>query len=214
MTLSQRTWPATFTACVLTSNRPKETEVTTETKVEAVAMVCLVPSKRYPHFAGVEIQLYGGYEPVIGDKLVPQSALDALRGEVVSTNARCIELGERIARLADLRANDAAYIKKLDGIIEETGVRPVSCINPYEDLKAVVLALKKRAAEADAAERRVEELEAVLRPLADANFAEFCGEGTEANEPDDSKVSFPEDRCHITFGMIRRARAALTKVTP
>jgi hypothetical protein len=37
MTLSQRTWPATFTACVLTSNRPKETEVTTETKVEAVA---------------------------------------------------------------------------------------------------------------------------------------------------------------------------------
>ena len=52
---------------------------------------------------------------------------------------------------------------------------------------------------------RCERLEGALRELADANFAEFCGVGTEAFESDDSKVSYPEDRCNITFGMIRRA---------
>lgn len=48
-----------------------------------------------------------------------------------------------------------------------------------------------------------------LEVLTAACEAEFCGEGTEEMEPDDSKVSFPEDRCHITFGMIRQARAAI-----
>jgi hypothetical protein len=67
---------------------------------------------------------------------------------------------------------------------------------------------------ADAAERRVGELEAALRPLADANFAEFCSEKTERMEPDDSKVSYPEETCHITFGMIRNARKALTGADP
>ena len=82
---------------------------------------------------------------------------DELHSFPLYSAATVAELRARVDRLAELRANDAAYIKKLDGIIEETGVRPVSCINPYEDLKAVVLALKKRADEADAAERRVGE---------------------------------------------------------
>ena len=126
--------------------------MTTETKVEAVAWIGplgqLIKNDRF------QARVNG--LPDHGDlstytALYPQSALDALRGEVVSTNARCIELGERIARLADLRANDATYIKKLDGIIEETGVRPVSCINPYEDVKAVVLWQKKRIEDLEAA---------------------------------------------------------------
>lgn len=68
--------------------------------------------------------------------------------------------------------------------------------------------------EKTAAERRVADLESALRPLADATFAEFCSKKTERMEPDDSKVSYPEETCHITFGMIRNARKALAKVTP
>lgn len=75
-------------------------------------------------------------------------------------------------------------------------------------------ALDALRGEVEAAERRVAELEAALRPLADATFAEFCDESTEEMEPDDSKVSYPEDRCHITFGMIRNALNALTKESP
>lgn len=64
---------------------------------------------------------------------------------VAALEAEVAELKARVERLASLRESDAAYIKKLDGIIEETGVDPVSCINPYEDLKGVVLSLKKDA---------------------------------------------------------------------
>ena len=71
--------------------------------------------------------------------------------------------------------------------------------------------LKRRA---DAAERRVGELEAALLPLADATFDEFCSSKTERVEPDDAKVSYPEETCHITFGMIRNARKALTGADP
>lgn len=35
----------------------------------AVASICLVTDKRYPHFAAAEIQLFNGYEPKIGDRL-------------------------------------------------------------------------------------------------------------------------------------------------
>lgn len=38
-------------------------------QVEPAAKICLVTDKRYPHFAAAEIQLYGGYEPKIGDNL-------------------------------------------------------------------------------------------------------------------------------------------------
>jgi len=50
---------------------------------------------------------------------------------------------------------------------------------------------------------------APLRALVAAVEEEFCCEGTEANEPDDSKVSYPEETCPITFGMIRAARRAI-----
>lgn len=52
----------------------------------------------------------------------------------------------------------------------------------------------------------------VLAALVAACEAEFCGPGTEEHEPDDAKVAFPEDRCHITFGHIRRARKALASL--
>lgn len=52
-----------------------------------------------------------------------------------------------------------------------------------------------------------------LKALVDAVEAEFCGEATERLEPDDSKVSYPEDRCHITFGHIRRAKAAIAALS-
>jgi hypothetical protein len=35
-----------------------------------------------------------------------------------------------------------AYCRKMDGILEEVGGVTVSCINPYEDLKRAMLALK------------------------------------------------------------------------
>lgn len=57
---------------------PKDNEV--DEKV--IAMVCLVPSKRYPHFAGVEVQLYGGYEPRIGDEFYSAATVAELRAEV------------------------------------------------------------------------------------------------------------------------------------
>lgn len=47
-----------------------------------------------------------------------------------------------------------------------------------------------------------------LRDLVEVCEAEFCGGQTDT-EPDNSKVAYPEDECPITFGHIRRARAAL-----
>ena len=105
----------------------------------------------------------------IADPLYPQSALDALRGEV----------------------------ERLESLIAEGGRRLIE-----ENMRA------------NAAERRVAELEAALRPLADATFAEFCDESTEEMEPDDAKVRYPEDTCEITFGMIRDAQKALRQEKP
>lgn len=48
-----------------------------------------------------------------------------------------------------------------------------------------------------------------FRRLVEGCEAEFTSTETEELEPDDSKVSYPEDRCSITFGMIRNARKAL-----
>jgi hypothetical protein len=53
---------------------------------------------------------------------------------------------------------------------------------------------------------------AAMRALVEAVWEEYCSDVTEQMEPDDSKVSYPEDRCHITFGMIRRAREALAQL--
>jgi hypothetical protein len=60
------------------------------------------------------------------------------------------------------------------------------------------------------AEARVKVLEKVLGPLAEACFDEYCSDDTEKGDhkcEDDEPVSF--GKCPITFGMIRRARAAL-----
>lgn len=84
----------------------------------------------------------------------------------------------------------------------------------YVEMSDHASALKAQAdslrAERDAAITRADRLEVALRELAKACEAEFCGDITEEIEPDDSKVSYPEDACHITFGHIRRALAALS----
>lgn len=62
------------------------------------------------------------------------------------------------------------------------------------------------------AEAEVEWLRSWLPPmqvLVSAVEEEFCSELTEASEPDHSKVSYPEEDCPITFGMIRDARKAI-----
>jgi hypothetical protein len=61
------------------------------------------------------------------------------------------------------------------------------------------------------AKSRIAELEAALRELTDACIAEF-GDGEKApREPDESSVyAGVPDGQGITFGMLRRARAALS----
>ena len=44
-----------------------------------------------------------------------------------------------------------AFIKKMDGIIEEVGGVTASCINPYEDLKRALIGQKERAIKAESA---------------------------------------------------------------
>ena len=68
--------------------------------VEAMAMVCLVPSKRYPHFAGVEVQLYGGHEPRIGDEFYSAATVAELRAEVERLRTDAYKF-RRLARLLD-----------------------------------------------------------------------------------------------------------------
>ncbi|HED4875608.1 TPA: hypothetical protein R4K21_001396 [Stenotrophomonas maltophilia] len=61
-------------------------------------------------------------------------------------------------------------------------------------------------------EREVEWLRSWLPPmqvLVSAVEEEFCSQETEISEPDESKVSYPEEDCPITFGMIRDARKAI-----
>lgn len=48
-----------------------------------------------------------------------------------------------------------------------------------------------------------------MKVLVSAVEEEFCSELTEASEPDNAKVSYPEEDCPITFGMIREARKAV-----
>lgn len=48
-----------------------------------------------------------------------------------------------------------------------------------------------------------------MQVLVSAVEEEFCSEETEIYEPDGSKVSYPEETCPITFGMIREARKAV-----
>lgn len=76
-------------------------------------------------------------------------------------------------------------------------------------LREVCLA-ERYEEEMTAKDKRIAELEAALRELANACISEF-GDGTDTNEPDDGSVyvGYP-DGTGITFGMLRRARAALS----
>lgn len=61
----------------------------------------------------------------------------------------------------------------------------------------------------DPRDNRIAELEAALRPLAEACLADM-GDGRDTGEPDDGSVyAGVPDGQGITFGMIRRAMAAL-----
>lgn len=51
-------------------------------------------------------------------------------------------LRDENARLIAALDKSEAYIRKMDGILEEVGGVTVSCINPYEDLKRTLLSLK------------------------------------------------------------------------
>lgn len=48
-----------------------------------------------------------------------------------------------------------------------------------------------------------------MQVLVSAVEEEFCSQEAEISEPDESKVSYPEETCPITFGMIRAARRAI-----
>lgn len=55
---------------------------------------------------------------------------------------------------------------------------------------------------------------ASIRRLVRAVQSEYCSPATEKNEPDDSKVSYPEEKSGITFGMIRLAASDLNALVP
>lgn len=116
-----------------------------------------------------------------------QREIEALRAEVADRSRRHAATGRDACQLAS-RLNASA--KRAETVLAEAF--------EWRDKFAAEKARAERLAEA-------------LRELADACFAEFCGPGTEAMEPDYSKLRFPEDRCNIPFVMIRRARATLAQ---
>lgn len=60
---------------------PKDNEVDEKVTKGIVATVCLVPHLS-DHFAGVEMQLFGNYEPRIGDEFYSAATVAELRAEV------------------------------------------------------------------------------------------------------------------------------------
>lgn len=60
---------------------PKDNEVDEKVTKGIVATVCLVPHLS-DHFAGVEMQLFGSYEPRIGDEFYHAATVAELRAEV------------------------------------------------------------------------------------------------------------------------------------
>lgn len=81
---------------------------------KAVASVCLIGDPElYAHgeFASVQMQLFGGYEPKIGDKMVMQSALHAAEAELG-------ELRRKVGELADRWDTDVAKNESYDNFDE------------------------------------------------------------------------------------------------
>lgn len=95
---------------------------------------------------------------VVDDSGVPQLTLN---GMGIPAGASLFH-GDYVDRLN-------AYIKKMDGIIEEVGGVTASCINPYEDLKRALIGQKERVTRAEAKltdyERLISGLEALAGEL-------------------------------------------------
>jgi len=77
------------------------------------------------------------------------------------------EAESRLVKVCDSRDKDRAFIKKLDGIIEEVGGVTASCINPYEDLKNALIGQKVRAEKAEAQRDALQAQVDAVRALAD-----------------------------------------------
>lgn len=65
---------------------PKDNEVDEKATKGVVATVCTVPDLS-DNFAGVELQLFGSYEPRIGDEFYSAATVAELRAEVERLNA-------------------------------------------------------------------------------------------------------------------------------
>lgn len=69
-----------------------------------------------------------------------------------------------------------AFIKKMDGIIEEVGGVTASCINPYEDLKRALIGQKERAIKAESA-LHAAEAESALKDAQENEDIEYALRG-------------------------------------
>ena len=91
---------------------PKDNEVDEKVTKGVVATVCLVPHLSY-HFAGVELQLFGSYEPRIGDEFYSAATVAELRARVdaLAEELRHANKGYvyELNRAAALEADAARY---------------------------------------------------------------------------------------------------------
>lgn len=107
--------------------------------------------------------------------------------------------------------DDGDYVLHSDHEAEVARLRAELNAATKAGLDAIAMICEKER-EADALRAEMEWLRSWLPPmlvLVSAVEEEFCCEETEASEPDHSKVSYPEETCPITFGMIREARKAI-----
>lgn len=133
---------------------PKDNEVDEKVTKGVVATVCLVPHLS-DHLAGVEMQLFGSYEPRIGDEFYSAATVAELRAEV-----------ERLRKSNELYS----FAMNTAGIDE----------------------LKRRA---DAAERRVGELEAALQAYQSAEAMSNYGDYSDFVFPKRSMRKEGEPAC-------------------
>jgi hypothetical protein len=84
---------------------PKDNEVDEKVTKGVVATVCLVPHLS-DHFAGVELQLFGSYEPRIGDEFYSAATVAELRAEVERRKDALAAMSQ-FAKVAEQRADAA-----------------------------------------------------------------------------------------------------------
>jgi uncharacterized coiled-coil protein SlyX len=99
-------------------------------------------AKRYDAFAATLSALLERCEKAEAERANTTSQLHVLEGQAAKArfDRDESEAAEHRAWTEVDKLN--AYIKKMDGILEEVGGITVSCINPYEDLKCSLTALK------------------------------------------------------------------------